>query len=583
MTKRKNDELSGDMKGWASAVALLLFLGAGLGACCAAQPSEGVNPDGVTPEASASADAGQAEGPAANGPAAKGPPKLVVAIVIDQLGAWVLERYLPHLDPEGFFRRGAERGRWYRRVAYPYASTFTAPGHATLFTGKPPSETGIVANSYYDPEEEDDRPAVHDAAHPTLGRDERRVSPKNLRVPTVGDALHAQKPGAKIYTLSLKDRAAILPGGKKADLAVWYDHHIPGFTTSTYYAKALPPWLDGWLKAHPLANLLTPWKPRDPAMLRRLAGDDDAEGEADYLGLGATFPHDPTKALKPWSVLRLFPQMSGYTVELAKVIVEGAGLGEDDTVDLLSVSISGLDYTGHSYGPGSWEYLDHLVRLDTYLADFVDWLEKKHGPVAFLMTADHGVTPNPNKNPEGGGRLYPSEVTALAKAAAEDALGDPDLVSRYARPFVYLSPQVTEAQRAKLVAAVADKLTAEDGIRLAVDVREARTWRDDPDPLTRAIGLSITDDGPGDLYVVPEEHWVVDEHRPKGAGATHGAPWKSDREVPVILWGPGIEPAVVEEELSVLRVAPTLSALLGVAPPDGLTEAPLPGVSAATR
>lgn len=548
-----------------------LALGLGLAACCAAKPEPAPEPG--KPEAGVIA-------PASGAPSAptEGPPKLVVAIVIDQLGAWVLERYLPHLDPEGFFRRGAERGRWYRKVAYPFASTFTAPGHAALFTGRPPSETGIVANSYFDPETGGHYPAVTDSEHAVIGHGQRHVSPKNLRVPTVSDALHAQVPAAKIYTLSLKDRAAILPGGKAADLAVWYDWHIPGFTTSTYYAKSLPSWLDAWLTAHPLANLLTPWVPRDARLLERLAGDDDAEGEADYLGLGATFPHDPNEAVKPWSVLRLFPQMSGYTIDLARAMVEGAGLGEDDKVDLLSLSISGLDYTGHSYGPDSWEYLDHLVRLDAQLAAFADWLEQTRGPVRFLVTADHGVTPNPARNPEGGGRLYPDEVTKLAKAAAQEALGDPDLVSVYARPFVYFSPKVTAEQRNELVAAVTKALTAAEGIRLAVDVREARAWRDDPDPLTRSIGLSTTDDGPGDLYVVPEEHWVVDEHRPKGAGATHGAPWKADREVPVIVWGSGVTPEVHDEELSAMRVAPTLAALLGVAPPDGVVEAPLPGV-----
>jgi Type I phosphodiesterase / nucleotide pyrophosphatase len=541
-----------------------LALAFGVASCCGARPELSATP---------APDAGAGGG---SGVASDGPPRLVVAIVIDQLGSWVLERYLPHLDPEGFFRTATEAGAYYRRVSYPYASTFTAPGHAAIFTGKAPADSGIVTNSYHDPVSGKGYSAVADPAHPVLGHPGAHLSPKNLRVPTVGDALKEQRDGAKVFALSLKDRAAILPGGHKADLAVWYDYKVPGFTTSTYYADALPAWLDQWLDDHPLANILSPWLPADPALLARLAGDDDAAGEGDYMGLGATFPHDPLVARVPWSGLRVFPQLTEYTTELAAAMAAGAKLGKDDTVDLLIVSISGLDYTGHTYGPQSWEYVDHLIRADAALAKMVAVLNERHGPVRYLLTADHGITPTPDKNPEGGGRLYPDAVTKLAKDAVGEALGDRDLVDRYKRPYVYFSPQLPADKRAAAIAAVAKALGAHQGIRLAVDVVEARTWRDDGDRVRRSIGLSIADPGPGDMYVCPEEHWVVDEGRPKGGGTTHGTPYANDREVPLVIWGPGIEHVVHEDEVSLLRVAATLAALLDVKPPSGVSEEPLP-------
>lgn len=544
----------------------------GLSSCCGAAPRDvDSSVPAVVPEPSA-------ESPATA--PVDGPPKLVVAIVIDQLGTWVLERYLPHLDPDGFFRRATERGRWYRRVVYPYASTFTAPGHAAIFTGKAPVDTGIVTNTYFDPATTQKSAAVHDAAHPVLAYPKHMASPKNLRVPTVGDALKEQRPSSKVVALSLKDRAAILPGGKKADLALWYEYKAPAFSTSTYYADALPAWLDEWLAAHPLENLIRPWNAADPRLLERLTGPDDGPGEGDYMGLGSVFPHHPGAADKPWSVLRIFPQLSEYTVSLARAVTVGAELGVDDDVDLLCLSISGLDYTGHTFGPDSWEYVDHLRRLDAALVGFSNWLEQSRGPVRFLVTADHGITPNPLRNPSGGDRLYPHVVTALAKEAAAEATGDPDHVDRYVRPFLYLAPGLSDDRRKKVVAAVEARLTDEPGIRLAVDVRTAARWLEDPDRLRRAVGLSIAPGGPGDVYVVPEEHWVVDEGRPEGAGTTHGTPWRGDREVPVIVFGAGVETGVHEEELSLLRVAPTISRLLGAAPPGGVTLSPLPGLPA---
>lgn len=559
-------------------LAALTILALGVASCCGAAPRDAGEPTPTatptSPNSPASAASPDERLPATS---SEGPPKLVVAIVIDQLGTWVLERYLPHLDADGFFRRSTERGRWYRRVVYPYASTFTAPGHAAIFTGKAPVDTGIVTNTYFDPATDQQAAAVHDAAHPVLAYPSHKASPKNLRVPTVGDALKDHRPGSKVYALSLKDRAAILPGGKKADLALWYEHKAPAFSTSTYYAEALPSWLDDWLERHPLANLMRPWEAADPRLLERLTGPDDGPGEADYLGLGSVFPHDPRAADKPWSVLRIFPQLSEYTVSLARAIVEGASLGEDDDVDLLCLSISGLDYTGHTFGPDSWEYVDHLRRVDAALATLADWLEQTRAPVRFVVTADHGITPNPLRNPSGGDRLYPDAVTELAKAAAAKVAGDAGLVDRYVRPFVYLAPGLSTERRDEVVAAVEAELTAHPGIRLAVDVRTAAGWANDPDDLRRAVALSIAPGGPGDLYVVPEEHWVVDEGRPAGAGTTHGTPWRGDREVPVIVFGAGITPEVHEEELSLLRVAPTIAQLLGAPPPAGVTDPPLPG------
>ncbi|MEZ4439021.1 MAG: alkaline phosphatase family protein [Polyangiaceae bacterium] len=501
----------------------------------------------------------------------EGHPRLVVAVVIDQLGSWVLERYLPHLDPEGALRRATREGVYFERSVYPYASTFTAPGHAAIFTGRPPSDTGIVANSSIDPRTGEERTSVEDEQSPVFGDETKTGSPRPLRVPTVGDALKAAHPNAKVVALSTKDRASILPGGHRADLAVWYDYHLPGYTTSRYYADLLPEWLADYRKSHPISALLKPWVPADPQLLRAVVGEDDAEGEGDYQGLGRTFPHDPEVATKPYSVLRIFPQMTEYMLELAGALASAEQLGADDQVDLLCLSISGLDYTGHTFGPESWEYLDHFRRADRALGRLIDALDEHHGPIAVLITADHGITPTPAKNPAGGGRIYPYEVTALAKRLVPR----PEMVRLYERPFVYLDPELSSEERAAAVAALEAGLTEHPGVHRAVGVERAAALRSSADPIDRAIGLSIAPNMPGEVYVVPAENWVVDEDHPRGGGTTHGTPWRLDREVPVIVWRGGAPPQVVTEPVSQLRVAPTLAALLGVSPPEGVVEPPL--------
>ena len=40
---------------------------------------------------------------------------MVVSVVLDQMGSWVFERYLPHLPEEGALRKIAATGTYYQR------------------------------------------------------------------------------------------------------------------------------------------------------------------------------------------------------------------------------------------------------------------------------------------------------------------------------------------------------------------------------------------------------------------------------------------------------------------------------------
>ena len=77
-------------------------------------------------------------------------PKLVVIIVVDQLRGDILERFHDQMSPNGF-RLLLDRGAWYKNCYYQYATTETAPGHATLGAGAYTLGHGIVANEWYDP------------------------------------------------------------------------------------------------------------------------------------------------------------------------------------------------------------------------------------------------------------------------------------------------------------------------------------------------------------------------------------------------------------------------------------------------
>src|SRR5260370_4347510 len=96
----------------------------------------------------------------------KGPerlrPRLVVVIVVDQFRFDFLEKFSGSFGSDGF-RRLIDHGAFFANANYIYVPTYTAPGHAAIFTGSTPAYNGIAGNSYYDRESVQERVMVSDA------------------------------------------------------------------------------------------------------------------------------------------------------------------------------------------------------------------------------------------------------------------------------------------------------------------------------------------------------------------------------------------------------------------------------------
>src|SRR6266566_9468722 len=150
-----------------------------------------------------------------------GHPKLVVVIVIDQFRGDYLERYRDQFGDSGF-RLVLDHGAYFPNCYYNYANTRTAPGHATLFTGAYSNGHGIAANQWWDTKKKRMVTSVEDDGTKLLGvpGDKIGASPHNLLADTLGDELKLATQGkARVFGVSLKDRAAILPAGFAGDAA----------------------------------------------------------------------------------------------------------------------------------------------------------------------------------------------------------------------------------------------------------------------------------------------------------------------------------------------------------------------------
>ena len=190
-------------------------------------------------------------------------PKLIVTIIIDQLRYDYLERYQSHFTNNGF-RLFLDHGAFLSFARYNYCPTITGPGHATYLSGASPSVHGIIGNDWYDRRTGKNVNCVSDPSVLPVGinaTNRSNVSPKNFIGANFSDMmrLHYQ---SKVVGISLKDRGAILPAGKKPAGAYWFDTKSGNFITSTYYMKELPEWVTKFNSSNRATNYVgKKWAP----------------------------------------------------------------------------------------------------------------------------------------------------------------------------------------------------------------------------------------------------------------------------------------------------------------------------------
>ncbi|MFX8102518.1 alkaline phosphatase family protein, partial [Acinetobacter baumannii] len=95
-------------------------------------------------------------------------------------------------------------------------------GHATLMSGSEPFLDGIAGNDWFDRKTGKRVYCVDDASVKTVGGPSSPMSPRNLKVTTVGDELKMATNGrSHVVGIAFKDRASILMAGHAADTVIW--------------------------------------------------------------------------------------------------------------------------------------------------------------------------------------------------------------------------------------------------------------------------------------------------------------------------------------------------------------------------
>lgn len=516
---------------------------------------------------------------------AKPVPKLLIAIVIDQFRYDYLERfeahYLPAGKSSGGFKRLLANGALLTNAHYPYINTYTAPGHATLFTGVVPARSGIVGNEWIDRITNRSVYCVEDTSVRAVGIETSasagRMSPRNAFVEMVTDYFKAVSPKSKVIGIALKDRGAILPAGKKADAAFWFDAASGKWISSSYYFPSgnLPKWLEDFnARKLPESYLGKEWTRLLPESAYTMP--DEVQGESNLLGEDRpVFPHkivdiaqlsDPRlRRTKRFEVISPTPFGNELTIEMAKAAIEGEALGQRGVTDILTISFSSPDYCGHAFGPDSQEQMDILIRLDRQLDEFFKYLDKKIGfeNCWFALSADHGVSPLPELlQPDGkrGERLFKANTLDSLRRLVDAKY--PNVVQNIENDEVVLSREVMEkmgysqSEVEEFVGECARQLRGIIGF-----VTRTELERGSLDATGRMVKNSFFALRSGDvkLLLKPYSFFAFAQ-----TGTTHGTAYDYDTHVPMLFCGRGIRPGKYAAAVWVTDFAPTLHYWLGL-------------------
>ena len=508
-------------------------------------------------------------------------PKLIVGIVVDQMRYDYLTKFEARFGDDGF-KRIITEGFNCKNHHFNYMPTYTGPGHASIFTGTAPENHGIIANNWFDKFKGESVYCVQDDSVKPLGTDseKERMSPHRLVTTTFADAnrLHTQFKG-KTIGISIKDRGAVLPAGHSANFAFWFRGKEEGsWVSSTYYDEKLPKWVSSFNKKKSINNYLKEWNTLYPINSYVNSGNDLNTYEGGFKGKEeAVFPYD-LKTLKVensgYDILKYTPYGNSIVTDFALEAIKNEALGKDEFTDVLTVSYSSPDYIGHNFGVNSVEIEDTYLRLDQELARLLENLDKNvgKGQYTLFLTADHGAVHVPqflkdHKIP--GYYVNNKELEKGIKEFLVTSFGVEGLLQNISNQQLFLDYDVVTKNKlslSKIEKELQHYLIQQPNMQY-VFTRSELEKRSATNTIGRLVQNGFHQRSSGDVAYVLTPATISYSK----TGSTHGSPQVYDTHVPLLFYGSGIKKGKTFQKTEVIDIAPTISALLDTASPNGAT------------
>ena len=508
-------------------------------------------------------------------------PKLVIGLVVDQMRWDYLYKFSALYSNTGF-KRLLKEGFTCDNTMITHMPTFTAVGHAGIYTGSYPSIHGIVGNNWIDKMSGKYIYCVSDSTVTSVGtdNDEGKMSPRNMLANTITDELRISNNfKSKVIGISLKDRGSILPAGHSANAAYWFDDKQGNWISSSYYMKALPDWVNVFnaLK-QPEGFVNKEWNLLYPASSYSLSTADQQGYEGTITGeKTTTFPHllNLDKE-KKYVAFKSTPYGNTFTLDFAKTAIQNENLGKGTVPDFLTISLSSTDYIGHVFGPNSMEIEDTYLRLDNDISDFLKYLDSSYGKNNYLifLTSDHGVAHNPEflkQNKMPAGKFDAKEMIKEINDSLEVKFNVKNGILKYENFQLYINynafrdKQDTESVENISIVNYVIQLLNKKPYTLEAYYLHDLSNINIGEPIKQMSLNSYYSQRSGDVQVIPMPNYF-DGNK---TGTTHGDWNPYDAHIPLVWYGWNIKPGRTHHEVHMTDIASTLAALLDIQMPNG--------------
>lgn len=512
-------------------------------------------------------------------------PKLIVGIVVDQMRYDYLIKFQKNFT-KGGFNKLINEGMFFKNVHYNYIPTYTAPGHASIYTGTTPRYHGIIANEWFDKFQKKIIYCVEDNSVTSVGTDNLNgaMSPKNLLASTITDELKLlNKQNSKVISISIKDRSAILPAGHIPDAAYWWDEQTGNFITSSFYAKKLPDWLIRFNQQNlSLQYLQKNWELLLPKEKYISSLPDSNQYEKSIIVSQAPkFPYIFTDFVnnKKVSILKYTPYGNSILVDLAKECIIQENLGKNKNTDFLCISFSSTDYIGHLYGTEALETEDTYYRLDRDLNNLISFLDKHIGKNNYILflTADHAAARNTQYLKDNHFPVnYFSEIQLEKdiKNYLMQTYKDSTLISAVINEQIFLNTEKIKKLQINIHQLKQDlKNFCYQYPEIAEVYLNDELIKNNPADFSLynlvANGFSPSKSGDVIFVLHPQNMDYTNK------GTTHGSGYNYDTHVPLLFYGFNLKHLESTKFYRITQIAPTISYLLNINVPSACYDFPI--------
>ena len=470
-------------------------------------------------------------------------PKLVVGIVVDQMRWDYLGRYYDQFQSDGL-KRLITKGYSCDNCMINYLPTVTAIGHTSIYTGTTPAFHGICGNAFYINGVK--RTSCEDPDVKTVGTDKKKASsPVNLLASTIGDQLRLHTDfKSKVVSVSYKDRASILPGGRSANAAYWIDTKNGQFITSTWYMEELPQ----WAKAY------------------------NAEMKKNK------------KLAKVGEDVGLYPLCGHLITDMAIASLKGENLGKGEETDMLCISYSQTDVIGHEWSTRGEHTDEAYLELDKDIACLLKTLDDQVGEGNYLLflTADHGAAHNfkfmsDHRFNADAWKWNDTHVLEAGKKLSEHFGTDKPLIKDMLDYRIVLHKENIQAlglDEQAVKDAIVEGVLKLPHVSFAFDFKKAAS-APVPEFLRERALKGYHHDRSGDIIFMLEPGYYSFGKGSSPVGTTHGAWNPYDAHIPLLFYGWKVEHGSTSREVHITDIAPTVCQKLHIQQPNACVGEPI--------